>query len=60
MRDLACVLLLCAAFFLGVLVFGVQEMSEYDWFTCIVAVLGGSILGAVILWDLLEELKNGR
>ena len=35
-------------------------MSEYDWFTCIVAVLGGSVLGAVILWDLLEELKNGK
>ena len=35
-------------------------MSEYDWFTCIVAVLGGCTLGAVILWDLLEEFKNGR
>ena len=35
-------------------------MTEYDWFTAIVAVVGGSILGAVILWDLLEELKNGK
>ena len=33
-------------------------MSEYDWFTCIVAVVGGSILGAVILWDLVQELKK--
>lgn len=35
-------------------------MDQYDWFTCIVAVLGGGTLGAVILWDLIEELKNGR
>ena len=35
-------------------------MSGYDWLTCIVAVVGGSILGAIILWDLLEEIKNGR
>lgn len=33
-------------------------MSEYDWFTCIVAVVGGGILGLVILFDLVEELKK--
>ena len=35
-------------------------MSQYDWFTCIVAVVGGGILAAVILWDLLEEIKNDK
>ena len=35
-------------------------MTEYDWFTAAVALVGGSILGAVILWDLVEEIKNDR
>ncbi len=35
-------------------------MSEYDYFTITVAIVGGSLLGAVILWDLIEEIKNER
>ncbi len=35
-------------------------MSQYDYFTIAVAVIGGSLLGAVILWDLVEEIKNER
>ena len=35
-------------------------MSGYDWFACVVAIVGGSILAAVILWDLLEEIRNGK
>lgn len=33
-------------------------MSEYDYFTAIVAIVGGSTLGAIILWDLLQELRK--
>ena len=46
--------------FILVSFFGEFEMTEYDWATCIIAVLGGSILGAVILWDLVEEIKNDK
>ena len=33
-------------------------MTQYEWYTANVAVVGGSILGAVVLWDLIEEIKN--
>lgn len=36
------------------------EMSEYDYFIAAVAVVGGGILGLVILFDLVEEFKNGK
>jgi hypothetical protein len=36
------------------------NVSQYDYFTITVAIVGGSLLGAVILWDLLEELKNDK
>ena len=35
-------------------------MTEYDYFIAAVAIVGGGILGLVILFDLAEELKNGR
>ena len=36
------------------------NVSEYDYFTAAVAIVGGGILGLVILFDLVEEIKNGR
>ena len=36
------------------------NVTEYDYLTAIVAVVGGSTLAAIILWDLLQELKDGR
>ena len=35
-------------------------MTHYDVFCCIVAVVGGGIIGTAILWDLLQELRNGK
>ncbi len=34
------------------------NVSQYDYFTIAVSVIGGSLLGAVILWDLIEEIKS--
>jgi hypothetical protein len=34
------------------------KMTEYDYFTAIIAIVGGSILGSVILWDLVQEFKK--
>ena len=35
-------------------------MDYYDVFVCVVAVVCGGILGTIILFDLVEEIKNGR
>jgi len=35
-------------------------VSGYDYFIAAVAVVSGGILGLVILFDLVEEIKNGR
>jgi len=35
-------------------------MSHYDYFVIVVGVVSGSILGAVALFDLIEDLKDGK
>jgi len=35
-------------------------MSQYDYFVVIIGAIGGGILGMVVLFDLVEEIRNGK